>query len=225
VGRLRAQLRRFEGRILEEEVTSITRGENGLFELALAHDKSPLLSRTVLLCTGVRDRMPEVPGVDELCAADLLRQCPICDGHEYSGKRIGVLGDSDHADREAEFLRTFGASVAVVRLMSPAGAPVAVRLAAANGAVCVTLSDGTSQRFDVLYAALGVSPQTSLASSLQPAIDEEGNIVVDAHCRSSISGLYAAGDVVSALDQIAVAFGHGAIAATAVHNALRSDDI
>ena len=52
-------------------------------------------------------------------------------------------------------------------------------------------------------------------------LDKRGNIVVDPHCQTSIPGLYAVGDVVSALDQIAVATGHAAIAATAIHNRLR----
>jgi len=63
---------------------------------------------------------------------------------------------------------------------------------------------------------------TSLATGLGAEVDGAGNIVIDAHCRTSIPGLYAAGDVVVGLDQIAVAVGHAAIAATAVHNDLRS---
>jgi len=52
-------------------------------------------------------------------------------------------------------------------------------------------------------------------------LDPQGCVVVDTHCESSVPGLYAAGDVVSGLDQIAVAVGHAAIAATAIHNRLR----
>jgi thioredoxin reductase (NADPH) len=52
-------------------------------------------------------------------------------------------------------------------------------------------------------------------------LDEQGAVIVDTHCESSVRGLYAAGDVVSAIDQLAVAVGHAAIAATAIHNRLR----
>ena len=49
---------------------------------------------------------------------------------------------------------------------------------------------------------------------------ENGNFEVDDHQRTSITGLYAAGDVVTDLHQLSVAFGHAAVAATDIHNRL-----
>jgi thioredoxin reductase (NADPH) len=80
-----------------------------------------------------------------------------------------------------------------------------------------------SHAFDVLYSALGATPRTELARQLGANLDRNGAVVVDTHCESSVPGFYAAGDVVSALDQIAVAVGHAAIAATAIHNRLRGE--
>jgi thioredoxin reductase (NADPH) len=51
-------------------------------------------------------------------------------------------------------------------------------------------------------------------------MDEGGELRVDAHMRTSVEGLYATGDVVSGLNQISVAVGHAALAATAVHRSL-----
>lgn len=82
------------------------------------------------------------------------------------------------------------------------------------------MDDGGGHRFDALYAALGVDPCTQLAVPLGAQLDKQNNLVTDAHCRTSVTHLYAAGDVVSALDQISVAVGHAAIAATSVHNSL-----
>ena len=82
------------------------------------------------------------------------------------------------------------------------------------------MDDGACHAVDVLYAALGAPPRAGLVARLGAQLDEQGSVVTDAHCRTSVEGLYAAGDVVSALNQLAVAVGHGAIAATAVHNAL-----
>jgi thioredoxin reductase (NADPH) len=67
---------------------------------------------------------------------------------------------------------------------------------------------------------LGVEVRSGLAKDLGAQCDEEGNILVDTHLRTSVPGLYAAGDVVSGLNQISVATGQGAIAATAIHNSL-----
>jgi thioredoxin reductase (NADPH) len=88
------------------------------------------------------------------------------------------------------------------------------------GDVAVTLADGAVHRFDVVYAALGIDPSAQLAAGVGARLDEIGNIVTDAHGQTSVPHLYAAGDVVRALDQIGVAVGQAAIAATAIHNSL-----
>ena len=69
---------------------------------------------------------------------------------------------------------------------------------------------GQRTEWPVLWTALGA----------QCADNDE--LLVDAHQQTSVDGLYAAGDVVIGLNQIAVAMGHAAIAATAIHNRLRT---
>ena len=82
------------------------------------------------------------------------------------------------------------------------------------------LSDGQSLSFDTLYVALGSSGRSELARVAGASLSASGCIIVDDHQRTSISGLFAAGDVVEGLDQIAVAAGQAAKAATAIHNLL-----
>ncbi|RZJ96081.1 MAG: NAD(P)/FAD-dependent oxidoreductase, partial [Brevundimonas sp.] len=72
-----------------------------------------------------------------------------------------------------------------------------------------------------VYSALGVTPQVELALQAGCALVEDGRLVVDEHQQTSVSGLYAAGDVVRGLNQIATATSEAAIAATAIHNRLR----
>jgi thioredoxin reductase (NADPH) len=82
------------------------------------------------------------------------------------------------------------------------------------------LRDGSKTGLDVLYPALGCRVRSELATALGAACDETGNLEVDAHQRTTVDFLYAAGDVVSDLDQLSVAIGHAAIAATDIHNRL-----
>lgn len=144
----------------------------------------------------------------------------------------------DHGAREALFLRRFSEQVRLIdthpdepvtdaRRRELAGAGIAcdaMRPCAAeigaDGQVRLLCVDGCVQEADVVYAALGSRPRSALARALGATLDERGALVTDAHLRSSVPGLYGAGDVVSALDQIAVAHGHAAIAATAIHNSL-----
>ena len=73
---------------------------------------------------------------------------------------------------------------------------------------------------DALYPALGCTVRSELATHLGAASNESGNLLIDDHQRTTVEGLYAAGDVVTDLHQLSVAFGHAAIAATAIHNTL-----
>lgn len=213
---LRRQLEAVGGAVRCAEVQALVRTEDGFEAQA---DGCVLRARTVLLATGVVDGVPPLPGIGAVRERGLLRQCPICDGHEHRRHRIGVLGDGPHAAREAAFLARFGARV---RQLPLSGAPHAAQalLLPERGGVLVQCADGRERRFDVLYAAMGVKARTQLAQGLDVGTDALGGIVVDARCRTAVPGLYAAGDVVSCLDQIAVATGHGAIAAVAIHNAL-----
>jgi thioredoxin reductase (NADPH) len=75
-------------------------------------------------------------------------------------------------------------------------------------------------RFEAVYPALGSIAHSDLARALDAEVTAEGCIKVDAHQRSSILGLYAAGDVVIGLDQISHAMGEAGVAATTIRNDL-----
>jgi thioredoxin reductase (NADPH) len=85
----------------------------------------------------------------------------------------------------------------------------------------IHMEDGTEHRFDVLYPMMGDIARSELATRLGAKCSEERQLVTDTRQRTSIPGLYAAGDVVDALNQVNVAIGHAAIAATDIHNYLR----
>jgi thioredoxin reductase (NADPH) len=227
--RLRAQLAEAQGEVSAAEVTALQRHPEGF---AARCEGMTWLSRTVLLATGVLDAVPALPGIEQVQRRRLLRQCPICDGYEHRGQRIVVLGDGPHAAREAAFIAHYSPHVAHAGLTHvPATAQPGVRTLPApasradlppGGGVRVCLADGSRHDFDVAYAALGVQPRSQLGRALGAEVDAQGNLVVDAHGATSVHGLYAAGDVASGLDQLVVAASQGAIAATAIHNLLRT---
>ena len=194
-------------------------------------------ARTVLVATGVRDRWPQLLDAQAAVQQGVLRFCPICDGFEAINKRVAVIGDGDHAAREALFLRAYSASVTLLSDGRELSATMAADLRQAGVALeatqpgsvrfaggVVRASDAHGRElapFDAIYGALGVEPQTRLLASLDLALDAGGCAIVDGHQKTSRPGLYAAGDVVRGLNQISVAVGEAAIAATAIHNLLR----
>lgn len=196
-------------------------------------------ARAVLLATGVVDHHPDLPGVERAIERSLVRICPICDGYEAIDKAVAVIGEDDKGAREAAFLRTYSDRVTLihtggsaVRVDEAELARLGIELIRApidnvtlDGDRVTALSWGGAFRsFDLVYSALGTSPNADLAAALDARLGEDGRLFVDAHQATSVPGLYAAGDVVRGLNQIAVAGAEAAVAATAIHNALREAD-
>ena len=187
-----------------------------------------------MLASGLVDRKPDIPGIDAAITRSLVRICPICDAYEAIDRRIAVIGDGELGAREARFLRTYSDSVTVLHVGPPTALGDRPKLAADGIAVldtapqaislrehAVTVAGVPARDFDYLYLALGCDMQSRLALGCGAAHDAANNVVVDAHQQTSVDGLYAAGDVVRGLNQIAVAAAEAAIAATAIHNRLQ----
>lgn len=199
-------------------------------------------SRSVILASGVFLNEIDLPHAVHEAAieAGVLRYCPVCDGYEHRDQRIGVVGcDSDGA-AEALFLRQYSNDVTLMPLSHPDLSPAQAREMAAAGVVVETgallslepyadrIEVGLSGRevltFDVIYPALGCRPRAELAERLGIGLTEAGCLPSEGVGDSGVTGFFAAGDVVEGLDQISVAMGHGAQAATKAHNWLREQD-
>ena len=194
-------------------------------------------ARTVLLATGVVNNRPEMPAAlhDDALARGLLRYCPICDGYEVTDKRIGVIGTGAHGMGEALFLRGYSADVTLVapethelaeeevqaleeagiaRIDGPCGGY------AIDGERITLDTAGGRLGFDTLYPALGSKIRSGLAIQVGARADDSGCLEVDDHQRTSVPGLFAAGDVARGLDQISHAMGEAGVAATTIRNLL-----
>lgn len=194
-------------------------------------------ARTVLLATGVVNNRPEMPVDlhDEALARGLVRYCPICDAYEVTDRKIGVIGTGGHGAREALFLRGYSKDVTLIaphehdlhdactdaldaggiaRVNGPCGnyAIEGERIAFDTG--------GGRLAFDTVYPALGSHIRSGLAVAAGARAAEDGCLEVDLHQRTSVPGLFAAGDVAKGLDQISHAMGEAGVAATAIRNLL-----
>jgi thioredoxin reductase (NADPH) len=151
-------------------------------------------------------------------------------------QNIAVVGTGTRGVKEAEFLRSYTRSIAII---APEGAHClsdeergqldSAGIAVIDGPVrdfALTdhgLSFATAQgrlNFTSVYPALGSDIHSDLATALGAACSGDGSVQVDAHQRTTIPGLYAAGDVVLGLDQISHAMGEAGVAATAIRNDL-----
>lgn len=194
-------------------------------------------ARTVLLATGVVNNRPNMPREihDAALARGLLRYCPICDGYEVTDKRIGVIGTGSHGVAEALFLRGYSADVTLIapeahdlseadsakldeagiaRIDGPCGSY------AIEGEQLAFDTAGGRLAFDSVYPALGSVIRSGLAIQVGARADAHGCLEVDDHQRTSVPGLFAAGDVARGLDQISHAMGEAGVAATTIRNLL-----
>ena len=234
---MRAQARLYGASLRTGVVEALRRTDDGRFTARL--DGVDLSASTVLLATGVIENKPPVPHLADAVKRGLIRTCPICDGYEAIGKRVAVLGTGEHAAAEALFLRTYCDQITLLlpadgadvlsdetrRSLQPATVIVThVTIGAVSleddGVVALEVEDGKIHRFDLVYSAFGTTSQSQLANALQAHADPSGRLLVNENQQTSVEGLYAAGDVVRGLNQISVANGEAAIAATAIHNAL-----
>ncbi|WP_255500079.1 NAD(P)/FAD-dependent oxidoreductase [Brevundimonas sp. P7753] len=223
--------------IQEAEVTAI-KAVTGGFRLHLG-DGSTRVSRGVILATGVDLNQVDLPEAAHEAAirAGVLRYCPVCDGYEHIGKRIGVIGCDTNGAAEALFLRGYSSDITLMPLNRPDISSAEARalidagirletgalLALEPGAdhIIVRLDRGAPLTFDVIYPALGCRPRSILAEQLGLRLTEDGCVTSDSILDSRAAGVFAAGDLVEGLDQVSVAMGHGAVAATRAHNWLR----
>lgn len=200
------------------------------------YGESDCLARTVLLATGVVNNRPPVsPEIhDAALARGLLRYCPICDGYEVTDRRVAVIGTDAHGRNEAVFLRMYTGEVT---LIAPDGAHALspedrarlddLGIEAVDGPCTSLRIDGERMvvptpagdlAFDSVYPALGSVIRSELAALLGAEMSADGCIVIDDHQRTTVPGLYAAGDVAKGLDQISHAMGEAGVAATTIRN-------
>ena len=240
IARMKEQAQLYGAKIIDGTVTRLERGEkDGLF--CAEWGSGAQQARSVLLATGVTNRRPPMDEAlhDDALARGLIRYCPICDGYEVTDKKVGVLGSGHHGVAEAVFLRGYTAdvtliapdkamNVSAVDRLALEGAGIetvdgpAEAVAIAQDSITVDTAEGHFT-FDSVYPALGSDVHCQLADLVGAKLNDDGCVGVDAHMRTSVEGLYAAGDLVIGLDQISNAMGQGGVAATTIRNDLSKE--
>jgi thioredoxin reductase (NADPH) len=248
--RLRRQAAHYKVQIEPAEITGLQR-EGKIFEAMqsdtrggfLMNDFPKLRASTILLATGTADVLRNIPNWRAGIKRGLIRLCPICDAYEATDQKLAIMSHSaKDGVSHALFLQTYSRNITLM-YMGEVAFPAAEREKSRHAGIdviedvgaevsitgqaqpAVRLSDGTELYFDVIYPMLGESPRSELAIGLGARRNKCGNLIVDRHQRTTVPGLYAAGDVVNELSQISVAMGHAAIAATDIHNRLNKSPL
>jgi thioredoxin reductase (NADPH) len=234
VDRLRAQASQYGAVLRRGSIEHLERQGSGF--LAAVRGGRQVRACKVILATGIVDEKPNLPGMPQFIYRGRVRFCPICDGYEAIDQHIAVIGPLRQALKKACFLRTYSRRVSLLvlgeiepsdedaRMLRDADfslprTPV-VDLIEQGDQIRAIMADGTSAVPDVLYPAMGSRVRLDFARDLGVRHDGNGCLLTDKDQLTSIPGLYAIGDLTTELDQLTVATGQAATAATHVHNQL-----
>lgn len=214
------------------------------FELEFA-DGARIKSRAVVLATGTEYAKLNVPGENELLGSG-VSYCVVCDGAFFAGKKVAVVGAGNSGVSAAIYLSEICSEVHIIHNMGEISAEKIylhriekapnikiildseVAEIAGNGNVeKIKIKNKKTNEFseipvDGVFIYAGLCPNAGLARHIGVQIDERGYIKIDEHCRTSLPGIFAAGDVCGGLRQFTTAVSRGAIAATSAYEYLRN---
>jgi thioredoxin reductase len=222
--------------VIDDRVLGIDPG----FAIRLAGGEM-LKARRVLIATGVRDELPDIPGVHERWGRDLLH-CPYCHGWEVRDQPVGVLGTRPDAVQHGLLVRQWSDDVVFFVHTLDLGSDELARLEArgvqiVRGEVArlvvesdrltgVGLADGRLvPRTAVFIRPVNVPHPDDLLAPLGCDMDPAGFPIVDSSGRTSVAGVWAAGNVVDPRLQVITSAGAGSAAAIAINGDLVQEDV
>ncbi len=239
LARGREEIERYGGQVVDVAVAGILQNADPGFTVLLATG-APLHARRLLIATGLRDELPNIPGLWERWGRDLLH-CPYCHGYEVRDQPLGVLGGVPEAVQHALLIRQWSADVVFFPHTSELTATERDQLAArgitiANGTVArlfvendqlhgVELGDGRLIRRAAVFVRPRFVPNTDLLTGLGCATDDNGWVIADATGRTSVPGVWVAGNAVNPRAQVITAAGEGSAAAIAINSDLVDEDV
>ena len=198
------------------------------------------LARKLLFATGVRDHLPQIPGLQD-CYGLSVHHCPYCDGWEHREQRLAALGARVESTRDLAQL-LMGWSNRIILLTN------GERLCAADRDDCdrlgiqweeqkllrlvhdegklrqIAFSDETTLDCDALFFSSGSEPASDLPRKLGCEIKEKGQVETSSKQHTCVAGVFLAGDADGDVQFAIVAAGEGATAATAINQELSDEN-
>jgi thioredoxin reductase len=234
----RAEIMAYGAELFTGVVTDIYRTDPG-FRVERA-DAEPLTARRVLVTTGLRDEVPDIPGVRERWGRDLLH-CPYCHGYEVRDEPLGVLGGAPNAVEHALLIRQWSDDVTYFPHTDTLNDDETGRLAARDidvvpGTVVrlvvtddrlhgVELDNGRVVPRTAVFVRPRMVPNSDLLTALGADTDHNGWVNADTVGRTSVPGVYVAGNAVNPRAQVITAAGEGSAVAIAINADLVDEDV
>ncbi|MEU1038457.1 NAD(P)/FAD-dependent oxidoreductase [Streptomyces sp. NPDC005907] len=241
----RREIERYGVELVRDRAVDVSRDGAGEFEVTLAAGRT-VHARRLVVATGLADELPPVPGVAERWGRDVLH-CPYCHGWEVRDAPFGVLATGPMSIHQALIVSHWSKDVRLflhtvdedtlpdedLRRLAAAGVDVvpgevAGLVTADDRLTGIRLADGTVHDRAVLFVAARLSPRTELLEKLGAEFHETAfgtYPVVDETGRTTVPGVWAAGNATSHAEQVVNAASAGYRAAAALNGDLVFGDI
>lgn len=220
-------------------VTDVVRdGTKGFW--VLVDDGTRVSARRLLVTTGLRDELPDIPGLADRWARDVLH-CPYCHGWEVRNQRLGVLWNGPETIGYTQIVRQWADDVVlfvpadtltqahrpqlVARAIGIVEGDVAELLVRDDHLSGVQMADGRTIARDAVFVPPRFVPNHSLLTTLGADLDSQGWVVTGAHGSTSVRGVWMAGNVSNPRAQVITAAGEGSAAAIALNADLVEEDV
>ncbi|HEX2128208.1 MAG TPA: NAD(P)/FAD-dependent oxidoreductase [Solirubrobacterales bacterium] len=206
----REQLAGYETVSVRDAEVTDARPDGDGFAVALSGEDAEVRTRTLILATGMDYEMPDIPGFREHWG-NAVFHCPFCHGWEVRDRRVVICGAGETAEHQATLLRGWTEDVTVVDPETIA------RARSEDGALkAVVRQDGSEVECDAVMVHAPLRRRGELPERLGLALTDSGFVEVDDLGKTSVPGVYAAGDVAVAPQQVVIAMASGHLAAVAV---------
>ncbi len=199
------QVRAYDSVVLRDGRVVEARSEGGGFAVKPS-DGGEIRAQALVLATGIDYEVPDVPGFAELWG-DAVFHCPFCHGWDVRDRRVVVYGAGEIADRQATLLAAWTGHVSRVDPEDVSGVRVE------DGTLrALVRRDGSEIGCDAVLVHAALRRRDSLPEQLGLELTEDGFVRVDQEAHTSVPGVYAAGDLAFAPQQVAIALGSGHLA-------------
>ncbi len=236
----RDEIKRYGATIVDGAATELVPNGRSGFSVQLS-DGRRITTRRLLVATGLRDELPDIPGLGDRWARDVLH-CPYCHGWEVRDQPLGVLGDSAETVRYAQIVRQWTDDLVYftppLTLTAVEHSQLVARaIGVVEGTVKqvvvddddllsgVELDDGRTVPRRALFVPPRFVPNNDLLVGLGCAMDDTGWVTVDATGLTSVPGVWVAGNVANPRAQVITAAGEGSAAAIAMNADLVDEDV
>ena len=204
--RARDQLALYDTVEIRDAEAVDARAEGDGFVVVLGDGGGEVRAGALVLATGMDYEVPDVPGFREHWGGGVFH-CPFCHGWEVRDRPLVVYGDGEMAERQLALLRGWSSDVTVVGPGEMAG------LRVDDGQVrAVVRRDGSEVACDAVLVHAPLRRRDRLPERLGLSLTEDGFVEVDRLGHTSVPGVYAAGDIAVAPQQVAIALGSGHLA-------------